>query len=66
MQQHTHSVNISHKRGLSEEQIRSILQATLYSESIGEDIGTQSDCEYIPPPCSLLVEGSYMKEVQLT
>lgn len=57
---------MSRKRGLSEEEIRNILQPTSYSESEGEDIGIESDDEYIPPPCSSSDEGSSMEEVQVT
>ena len=43
---------MSRKCGLSEEEICNLLQPTSYSESEGEDIGIESDDEYIPPPCS--------------
>ena len=52
--------NLSHKRGLSEEQTRNILQASAYSESEGEAIDIESDDEYIPPYCS-----SSMEEIQV-
>jgi len=57
---------MSRKRGLTDEEICNILQATSYSESEGEDIGIESDDEYIPPPCSSSDEGSSMEEVQVT
>ena len=51
---------MSHKRGLSDKQIRNILQATTYSESEGEDIEFDSDDEYIPLPCSSSGEDSFV------
>ena len=57
---------MSRKRGLSEEEIRNILQTTSYLESEGEDIEIESDDEFIPPPCSSSDEGSSTEEVQVT